>query len=164
MRENPQLPGAKLGPWATLVSLLPHLWPRGRTGLRVRVGVALTLLAAAKLVNVAVPFLYKAAVDALDVKPGHLVILLPVMAIFAYGAARVGAQAFGELRDAVFAKVAQAAVRSVGLSVFRHLHALSLRFHLERQTGGLTRDLERGSRGISQLVSYALYSILPTLV
>jgi ATP-binding cassette, subfamily B, heavy metal transporter len=164
MRENPQLPGAKLGPWATLWSLLPHLWPKGRRGLRVRVVVALALLAAAKLVNVAVPFLYKAAVDSLDAKPGHLVILLPVMAILAYGAARVGAQAFGELRDAVFAKVAQAAVRSVGLSVFRHLHALSLRFHLERQTGGLSRAIERGTAGIQFVLSFTLFNILPTLL
>jgi len=153
----------RAGPWATLRTLLPHLWPAGRAGLRVRVVIALALLTAAKLVNVYVPFLYKAAVDALDAK-GGAVLVLPLLVILAYGAARIGAQAFGELRDAVFAKVAQAAVRSVGLSVFRHLHALSLRFHLERQTGGLSRAIERGTAGIQFVLSFTLFNILPTLL
>jgi ATP-binding cassette subfamily B protein len=157
-------PRPRAGAWATLRTLLPHLWPKGRVDLRVRVVVAMLLLTAAKLVNVSVPFLYKASVDALDAKPGHLVPILPVLAILAYGAARVAAQAFGELRDAVFAKVAQAAGRSVGLAVFRHLHVLSLRFHLERQTGGLSRAIERGTAGIQFVLSFTLFNILPTLL
>ena len=164
--EQPGRPAGhstRTGPWATLRTLLPHLWPKGRPGLRLRVVVAMALLTAAKLVNVSVPFLYKSAVDALDVKAASL-IALPILVIVAYGGARIAAQAFGELRDAVFAKVAQAAVRSVGLAVFNHLHALSLRFHLERQTGGLSRAIERGTAGIQFVLSFTLFNILPTLL
>jgi len=165
MREDAQLRQAvgRSRPWRALQFVLPHLWPAGRPGLRARVIVALTLLAAAKVINVAVPFLYKAAIDALDGKQGVL-LALPVLAILAYGGARVAAQALGELRDAVFAKVAQAAVRSIGLSIFRHLHALSLRFHLERQTGGLSRAIERGTAGIQFVLAFTLFNILPTLL
>jgi ATP-binding cassette, subfamily B, heavy metal transporter len=142
--------------------LTPYLWPRDRTDLRLRVVLALLCLVVAKFVNIAVPLLYKQAVDALT--PGHTpVIVVPVALVIVYGIARISAQAFGELRDAIFAKVEQNAVRMVGLTTFRHLHALSLRFHLERQTGGMSRAIERGIRGIEFLLSFMLFNVVPTL-
>ena len=150
------------GHLGTLRSLLPYLWPAGRPGLRLRVVVALCLLAAAKFANVYVPFLYKAAVDALSLENVALIVV-PVGAIVAYGLARVLAQAFGELRDAVFIKVGQHAIRSVALQTFEQLHRLALRFHLERQTGGLSRAIERGTKGIQFLLTFSLFNILPTL-
>jgi ABC-type transport system involved in Fe-S cluster assembly fused permease/ATPase subunit len=141
--------------------LFPYLWPR-EWGLRGRVLLSLAFLVAAKLVNVYVPLLYKGAVDALS--PGRsALIVVPVALVIFYGLARVGAQIFAELRDAVFAKVGQRAVRRVALATFRHLHALSLRFHLERQTGGLSRAIERGIRGTEFLLSYMLFNVVPTL-
>jgi len=147
----------------SLIALLPFLWPPGEAGLKIRVVLAMTCLTAAKLVNVTVPFFYKAAVDALSIH-GAAIVALPLAAILAYGAARVGAQGFGELRDAIFAKVAQNAIRRVALQIFRHLHGLSLRFHLERQTGGLTRVIERGTKGIEFVLRFMLFNILPTFV
>jgi ATP-binding cassette subfamily B protein len=147
----------------TLLTLLPYLWPRGRFELRVRVTIALVLLAAAKLINVYVPFLYKEAVDVLGAEQAAIVVV-PVTAIVAYGVARVLSQAFGELRDAVFAKVGQHAIRGVALTTFRHLHGLALRFHLDRQTGGLSRTIERGTKGIQFLLAFTLFNILPTLL
>jgi ABC-type transport system involved in Fe-S cluster assembly fused permease/ATPase subunit len=124
--------------------------------------VSLAFLIGAKVINVYVPLLYKGAVDALS--PGHAaVITVPVALVIGYGIARVGAQLFAELRDAVFAKVGQRAVRRLALATFRHLHALSLRFHLERQTGGLSRAIERGIRGTEFLLSYMLFNVVPTL-
>lgn len=147
----------------TLIALVPFLWPPGEAGLKMRVVIAMACLGAAKLVNVTVPFFYKAAVDSLTIQ-GAAAVALPLAAIFAYGAARVGAQGFGELRDAVFAKVAQNAIRRIALQIFRHLHGLSLRFHLERQTGGLTRVIERGTRGTEFVLRFMLFNIMPTLV
>ncbi len=142
--------------------LAPYLWPRD-AGLRARVLISLALLLVAKGVNVYVPLLYKGAVDRLS--PGHpAAIAVPVALIVGYGLARVGAQLFAELRDAVFAKVGQRAVRRVALATFRHLHALSLRFHLDRQTGGLSRAIERGIRGTEFLLSYMLFNVVPTLI
>jgi ABC-type transport system involved in Fe-S cluster assembly fused permease/ATPase subunit len=156
---------SEVGFWQELKALsglFPFLWPRESLELRVRVIGALTLLIAAKGVNVIVPLLYKRAVDALT--PGHVaVVVVPVMLVVAYGVARVGAQLSSELRDAVFSKVEQNAVRQVALSTFRHLHALSLRFHLERQTGGLSRAIERGIRGTEFLLSYLLFNFVPTM-
>jgi ABC-type transport system involved in Fe-S cluster assembly fused permease/ATPase subunit len=147
----------------SLARLFPYLWPKNAPDLRLRVAVALVFLALAKLINVGVPVLYKRAIDALT--PGTAaVIVVPVMLVIAYGAARVLAQVFGELRDAVFAKVGQRAVRQIALRTFRHLHALSLRFHLERQTGGLSRAIERGIRGMDFLLSYMLFSAIPTVL
>ena len=145
-----------------LSSVLPYLWPRESRGLRLRVVLAVICLAAAKAVNVGVPLLYKQAVDALAPAGGALIVV-PAMLIVAYGVARVGAQAFNELRDSVFAKVEQRAIRNIALNAFKHLHGLSLRFHLERQTGGLSRAIERGVRGMEFLLSYLLFSLLPTL-
>ena len=147
----------------TLRSLAPYLWPARRLDLKLRVVLAVMLLVAAKFANVYVPFLYKTAVDALDVHRG-IIVAVPVLIIAAYGGARIMAQAFGELREAVFAKVAQNAVRAIALATFQHLHRLSLRFHLERQTGGVSRAIERGTAGIQYLISFILFSILPTLL
>ncbi|MGF1467601.1 MAG: ABCB family ABC transporter ATP-binding protein/permease [Sandaracinaceae bacterium] len=141
-------------------SLLPYLWPRGQWGLRGRVVLALLCLAAAKGATVLVPILYKQAVDRLSGDLGP--VFLPVWIIVAYGIVRVLSLAFRQLQDAVFARVAQRAIRQVALEVFRHLHSLALRFHLERQTGGLSRSIERGTRGIQTLLSFFLFNILPT--
>jgi ATP-binding cassette, subfamily B, heavy metal transporter len=141
--------------------LAPYLWP-AEWSLRWRVLLSVVFLIGAKLINVYVPLLYKGAVDVLS--PGHdAVIAVPVALIIGYGVARVCAQLFAELRDAVFAKVGQRAVRRVALATFRHLHALSLRFHLERQTGGLSRAIERGIRGTEFLLSYMLFNVVPTM-
>ncbi len=147
----------------TVRVLLPYLWPAGAWGLKVRVVVAMVLLAAAKGITVYVPFLGKAAIDALDPKVTPA-IYVPVALIAAYALARILARAFGELRDVVFVRVGQHALRTIALEVFRHLHRLSLRFHLERRTGGLSRAIERGTRGIDFLLRFMLFSILPTLI
>lgn len=120
------------------------------------------MLVSAKLANVAVPLVLKEIVDALD-KP-RAMLALPVFLLFAYGLLRFCSTLFGELRDAVFAKVTQRSIRRVALKMFRHLHRLALRFHLERQTGGISRDIERGTRGIGFLLNFMLFNILPTLV
>ena len=145
-----------------LRGLLPYLWPRDAPDLRVRVVAALALLAGAKVINIAVPFLYKHAVDTLSGKYG--LVTVPVMLILAYGAARVCTQGFNELRDAVFAKVEQRAIRRLALSTFRHLHSLSLRFHLDRRTGGLARAVGRGTQAIDFLLTFILFNIVPTVV
>jgi ATP-binding cassette, subfamily B, heavy metal transporter len=147
--------------WATLKTLFPYLW-----AYKWRVLLALIFLISAKMSNVGVPLVLKSLVDKMAISPGspQALLVLPVGLLVAYGALRVSTTLFTELREFVFAKVTQRAVRTIALQVFRHLHSLSLRFHLNRQTGGMTRDIERGTRGISSLVSYTLYSILPTLV
>ncbi len=145
----------------TVKSLTHHLWPPNYLGLKIRVVLALSCLALAKVVNVYVPFLYKDAVDALSIKP---IVMIPVGIILGYGLARVLQQAFGELRDYIFANVAQHAQRTVALETFRHLHSLSLAFHLDRQTGGLSRVIERGTRAIQTVLSFMLFNILPTLL
>jgi ATP-binding cassette, subfamily B, heavy metal transporter len=127
----------------------------------VRVVLALVFLIAGKLVNICVPLLYKQSVDALS--PANIVIAVPVALIVAYGLARVMSQGFNELRNAVFAKVSQRAIRQMALAAFRHIHALSLRFHLERRTGGLSRAVERGTAGIDFLLSFMLFNVVPTL-
>ena len=148
--------------WGVIGILARHLWPKGETNLRVRVVVAMVLLVAAKVTNVYVPLLYKNAVDALGTTAAQAV-AVPIVLILAYGAARVLAQAFGEVRDAIFAPVSQRAIRNLALEVFGHLHALSLRFHLERQTGGLSRVIERGTSGMEFLIRFTTFNILPTL-
>jgi len=145
------------GAWHTIRTLLPYLWEwKGR------VAAALVCLVAAKVANVGVPLLLKEIVDGLTREQALLAV--PFALLAAYGVLRLSTTFFTELREFLFAKVTQRAVRAIALRVFRHLHALSLRFHLARQTGGLTRDVERGQRGISTLISFALFSILPTLV
>ena len=145
----------------TMRTLLPYLWPPDLE-LRLRVVGAMGFLVGAKVINVWIPLLYKQAVDILS--PRDAVIAVPIGLLLAYGGARVLSQSFGELRDALFAKVAQRAIRQVGLKVFRHLHSLALRFHLDRQTGGLSRSIERGTKGIEFLLSFMLFNILPTLL
>ena len=151
------------GQWAALATMLPHLWPKGQFEMRTRVVVALLCLALAKFFNIFVPVLFKRLVDGLVHKP-DLAITLPLGLLLAYGLARVLTQSFSELRDAVFARVAQRAIRKVALDTFRHLHRLSMRFHLDRQTGGLSRVIERGAKGIEFLLFFVLFNILPTIL
>ena len=147
--------------WATLKKLLPYVWQW-----RWRVLVALSFLVGAKVANIGVPLVLKNLVDALDLKPGdpRAVLAVPVALLFAYGALRVSVTLFTELREFLFYPVAARIARRVSLEAFEHLLALSLRFHLERQTGGVSRDIERGSRSIMALLNYTIYNILPTLV
>ena len=166
--RNPPAPAADRstkthGQWAAFVTLLPHLWPKNQMEMRARVTIALLCLAAAKFFNIFVPILFKRLVDALTHKP-DLVLALPLGLLLAYGIARVLTQSFSELRDAVFARVAQRAIRKVALDTFRHLHNLSMRFHLDRQTGGLSRVIERGAKGIEFLLFFVLFNILPTIL
>lgn len=150
--------------WKTIRTLVPYLWPPGETGLRARVVAALAFLGIAKAVNVGVPLLYKQAVDALTLQPGATLVMVPLALLLVYGAARIAAGTFAELRDMAFAKVGQRAIRAVGLQVFRHLHGLALRFHLDRQTGGVSRAIERGTKGIEFLLNFMLFNILPTFL
>ena len=154
-------PAGRRSDWRTLARLLPYLWQY-----RWRVAAALLFVLGAKLANVGVPVLLKKLVDGLSLQPGQPAALLVVPAglLLAYGGLRLMTTLFTELRELVFAKATQGASRQIALQTFEHLHALSLRFHLERQTGGMTRDIERGVRGIESLVSFSLYSIVPTLI
>jgi ABC-type transport system involved in Fe-S cluster assembly fused permease/ATPase subunit len=147
--------------FATLKTLLPYLWVY-----KWRVLLALLCLVGAKLANVGVPLVLKQLVDSMNVTPAHprALLVLPLGVLAAYGLLRLSTTVFTELREFLFARVTQRAVRTIALRVFRHLHALSLRFHLNRQTGGMTRDIERGTRGVGSLISYTLFNILPTLV
>ncbi len=149
-------PPSNRNDWKTIRTLLPYLWE-----FRGRVVLAMTFLIVAKVANVGVPLLFKNVVDALN-KPKAMLVL-PVMLLIAYGALRLSNSLFSELRDVVFAKVLQRSIRRVALKVFRHLHDLALRFHLERQTGGVSRDIERGTAGIRFLLNFTLFNILPTL-
>ena len=164
-RSAPPLPlpsgSASVSDWATLARLAPYLWRY-----RWRVVAALLMVTGAKLSNVGVPILLKDLVDRMNLKAGDPAALLvvPVGLLLAYGLLRLMTSAFTELRELVFAKATQGATRQVALQTFEHLHALSLRFHLERQTGGMTRDIERGVRAIESLITYSLYSIIPTAV
>ncbi len=155
------LPATPRSDWVTLRKLLPYLWRY-----RWRVAIALGFMVAAKLANVSVPILLKHLVDALALKPGDVqaVMVVPAALLLGYGALRLSTTLFTELRELIFAKATEGTARSISLQVFQHLHALSLRFHLERQTGGMTRDIERGTRAVHSLISYSLYSILPTLI
>ena len=143
--------------WRVVRLLLPYLWEY-----RVRVIVALVFLVVAKFANVGVPLVLKKVVDGLD--PAAAVLAMPFALLAAYGLLRFSTTLFAELRDLIFVKVTQRAIRRIALAVFRYLHSLSLRFHLERQTGGVSRDIERGTRGISTLLSYMLFSILPVML
>ncbi len=147
-----------------LRGLLPYLWPRDEWRMRTRVVLALAMLAGSKVTLVFVPVLFGRAVDALGGAVAATAVALPVGLILAYGLARVLSLVFGQLRDALFARVGQRAIRTVALEVFRHLHALSLHFHLGRQTGGLSRSIERGTKSIEMLLRFGLFTVLPTLV
>ena len=165
------VPGAARRDWQTIRSLLPYL-----SDYKGRVALALSCLIAAKLANLGVPIVMKHIVDGLasmqrltalgraEHDPAIVLAGSMGLLVIAYALVRLSTSLFTELREILFSKVTESAVRSIALKVFRHLHSLSLRFHLDRQTGGMSRDIERGTRGISQLISYSLYSILPTLV
>ncbi|MBB2487873.1 ABC transporter ATP-binding protein/permease [Mitsuaria sp. WAJ17] len=157
----PRLDTSVKGDWGTVAKLVPYLWHY-----RWRVSLALGFMLAAKLANVGVPLLLKELVDSLSLKPGsaEAMLAVPVGLLMAYGLLRLSTSLFTELRELVFAKATEGTSRAISLQVFRHLHDLSLRFHLERQTGGMTRDIERGTRAVHSLISYSLYSILPTLI
>jgi ATP-binding cassette subfamily B protein len=143
--------------WRSLATLLPYLLE-----FKWRVFIALACLIAAKLANVGVPLVMKEVIDGLDAETAMVAVPVALLAI--YGILRFSTTLFAELRDVVFIRVTQRAIRRVALGVFRHLHSLSLRFHLDRQTGGMTRDIERGTNGISTLLSYLLFSILPVVL
>lgn len=153
------------GDWQTIRALMPYLWPQDRADLRTRVIISMAFLLAAKGVTVAVPVLLKYTVDALSA-PTMLIGLaaVPVGLLLAYGLARIVSLTFKELQAAIFANVAHYAIRETALETFRHMHRLSLRFHLERQTGGLSRAIERGTRGIEFVLRMALFNIVPTMV
>ncbi|PBI87058.1 Lipid A export ATP-binding/permease protein MsbA [Variovorax boronicumulans] len=147
--------------WATLRRLFPYLWQY-----KWRVIAALGFMIAAKVANVGVPVLLKNLVDTMTPKPdmAQALLVVPMALLVAYGLLRFSTSLFNELRELIFAKATEGAARSIALQVFGHLHALSLRFHLERQTGGMTRDIERGTRGVHSLISMSLYSIVPTII
>ncbi len=147
--------------WQTIRSLLPYLWPHGDRSSHVRLVISALCLVLAKVATVYIPLLYSRAVDALS--PAHHPATVPIALILGYGLLRVASAAFGELRDAVFAAVQQRTTRRVGLDTFRHMHALSLRFHLDRQTGGVSRAIERGVAGTQQVLRLAVFNLLPTL-
>ena len=149
--------------WQTLKTLSHYLWPAGQLEMKTRVVIALILLAFAKIANVYAPVLLKQAVDHLNGVAG-VAVALPLGLLIAFGVVRILSIAFAELRDAVFAKVGQRAIRTVALQTFRHLHNLALRYHLDRQTGGLSRSIERGTRGIDFLLNFMLFNILPTML
>ena len=149
---------------ATIGSLLPYLWPTGDPGARVRVVLAMGLLLLAKAATVTVPVIYGRIVDVLAPKDNTAVLAIPLGLLIGYGLLRVGSAAFGELRDALFAKVQQRAVRTAARRTFQHLHALSLRFHLDRQTGALARAIDRGSQGIQSVLRLAVFNVVPTII
>ncbi|QXL83490.1 ABC transporter ATP-binding protein/permease [Comamonas sp. NLF-1-9] len=153
--------GPEASDWRTLSRLLPYLWQY-----KWRVAAAIAFMLAAKLANVGVPLLLKELIDAMDVKSASAAALLvvPVGLLLAYGGLRLATSLFNELRELVFSKATHGAARSIALATFEHLHSLSLRFHLERQTGGMTRDIERGVRGIESMVSFAIFNIVATFI
>ena len=157
-----QLPGEPRSTLATVRSLLPYLWPKGDRRSHVRVMLAVICLTLAKVATVYIPLVYSHAIDALS--PKNSPVVVPIALILGYGLLRVASAGFGELRDAVFAAVQQRTVRRVALQTFQHMHGLSLRFHLDRQTGGLSRAIERGTAGVQQVLRLAVFNVLPTLL
>ena len=158
--NNSQAQTRQHSDWQVIKNLMPYIWK-----FKARVIITLLCLIGAKVANLGVPIVLKKIVDALSItSTSQMLLVVPVSLIISYGLLRLSASLFGELRELIFAKVTESAVRKVGLQVFNYVHALSLRFHLSRQTGGMTRDIERGTRGIQSLISYSLYSIIPTLI
>ena len=146
--------------------LFPYLWPVHRKDLRLRVVISLISMVLAKVASVYTPLILGKSVDSLnDLSDGiNLFLLIPIALIISYGIARVASLLFGEMRDAFFSKVSQNAIRNVGLSIFKHLHSLSLQFHLTKQTGGLSRFIDRGTKGIDFLLRYVLFNVVPTFI
>ena len=158
--NNSQAQSRQHSDWQVIRNLMPYIWQ-----FKARVIITLLCLIGAQVANLGVPIVLKKIVDALSLSStSQMLLVVPVSLIISYGLLRLSASLFGELRELIFAKVTESAVRKVGLQVFNYVHALSLRFHLSRQTGGMTRDIERGTRGIQSLISYSLYSIIPTLI
>jgi len=157
-------PGGETSQWQTMKRLLPYLWPAGRLDLKIRVIIALVLLVGSKLVTVVTPYAFKAATDALAQKDGAMIALLavPVFMVLAYGVGRILMVVFAQLRDAIFSKVGQRAVRELSYATFRHLHQLSLSFHLGRRTGALSRIISRGINGVDSVLRFALFNTFPT--
>ena len=155
------IPAPAVSDWHTLARLFPYLWEY-----KWRVVAALSFMVGAKLANVGVPVLLKNLIDQMTPQPTgvQMLLVVPVALLIGYGLLRLSVSAFTELRELIFAKATQGAARTIALQTFQHLHELSLRFHLERQTGGMSRDIERGVRGIESLIAYSLYSIVPTLI
>ena len=161
----PSSPRRQRSTWETVASLLPYLWPVGNTGARIRVAFALGFMLMSKLAAVYVPVIYGRIVDSLAPKGAEAAAyVVPVALISAYGLVRIGAAGFGEIRDALFATVQQRAVRLLALRTFRHLHAVSLRFHLDRQTGGLSRVIDRGVLGMQSVLRLAVFNVVPTVL
>ena len=154
-------PAVPVSDWQTLQRLFPYLWEY-----KWRVMAALSFMVGAKLSNVGVPVLLKNLIDSMTPQPtgAQVLLVVPVALLLGYGMLRLSVSAFTELRELIFAKATQGAARTIALQTFSHLHELSLRFHLERQTGGMSRDIERGVKGIESLIAYSLYSIVPTLI
>ncbi len=152
-----EIPPTERNDWQTILSLVPYLFE-----FKKRIALAIACLIIAKLAIIALPLLLKQIVDSLDTAQAEILVL-PISLLIAYGVLRLASSLFSELRDVIFSKVTQRTIRRVALKVFRHLHNLSLKFHLERRTGGMSRDIERGSRGISFLLAFMVFNILPTL-
>ena len=150
------------GSMRTVLSLAPYLWPEGNPGARVRVVIAMLFMLLSKVVTVTIPIIYGDVVDVLAPKDGRAMLAVPVALLIAYGLARIGGAGFGELRDALFASVQQRAVRLLALRTFKHLHAVSLRFHLDRQTGGMSRVIDRGVQGMQSVLRLAVFNVVPT--
>jgi len=151
--------------WQTVKTLMPYLWPAGEGRMKMRVVAAVLCLTAAKGITVSIPYIYKEVIAALTADPtlaAQATLAIPLMLIIGYGIARLLSPAFGELRDAVFARVGQQALRRIAVQVFRHLHRMSLRFHLDRRTGGLSRVIERGTQGVDFMLRFMLFNIIPT--
>ncbi|KLN59434.1 metal ABC transporter permease [Kiloniella spongiae] len=163
MREDVPQPDGENSQLDTLKTLLPYFWPVGRFDLKARIIFCFGLLIFAKLTNVSVPYILRGAVDALSIDDPTLIVV-PLGLLVAYGMARIGAIAFDNIREGLFAKVVQNAIRSVALVTFRHLHSLSLRFHIERRTGGVTRAIDRGTKGIEFMLTFLMFNVIPTLI
>src|SRR5215471_579517 len=163
LEQRPQLGLPWRDQLKVLARVLPLLWPKGEPALKLRIVVSVTLVALAKVMNVIVPIIYKMVVDSLSTAP-NAVVVVPVAIIVGYGIVSVAALATDEIRDVVFATVQERALRLISVSVLKHIHSLSLRFHLERQTGGLSRSIERGTDSIETLFSYLLFHIGPILL
>ncbi len=159
---------SETGQIKTLLAIAPYLWPQGRADLRTRVVFAMVAMVLAKVITIATPFSFKYAVDALTANPAQVTIMAlvatPTFLIIAYGLGRVMMIIMNQVRDGIFAKVGQAAVRDLAIRTFKHLHQLSLQFHLERRTGGITRVIERGTKGIDIILRFLLFNTVPTIV
>src|SRR5690606_35095599 len=170
--KNPPVEERDATAFSTIAALWPYIWPKDRTDLKVRVAGALIILVLAKVLTVCIPFLYKWATDAL-VSPANaagdksglaLILAVPIMLVVSYGVGRILLNAFNQMRDALFARVSENAIRKLGHRAFVHMHRLSLRFHLQRRTGGLSRTMDHGMKGIDSIVDHIILNTFPTLL